>query len=164
MCDVFFHVTCDIQAVNSTHLYWEFVQSHKAASVFDDVAAAFTPKDAGAEAAADKNKDGDGDDHWSDIRDAYEDLVVEQAKVQDHAVTAAEAIDSFMASVESTQTSWLAEQEKIDSQMMQLLLQNQQVRLSMGGASDKKGVRGSRLVRDHLWIVQTTRDGSRDYC
>jgi acid phosphatase type 7 len=124
-----------LQAVNSTHLYWELVQSHRAPSADHSV--------------LDEYLNATG---RADILEAYGDVLQEQGV----------SPDAFMAEVQAQGERWVKSEQRRDAAVLEA---GEEEDLLLGGAKESFSgrVSGGRLVRDHMWIVQESH-GVREHC
>lgn len=126
--------------MNSTHLYWEFVQSHKAASIRgpnEDKRSLITSDSDWEEFPV----TGDNLDNILDFYLPYlERMQVDEKK--------------FVDALEVSAAQWLKEELRRDA-----YVKEESKRMSDNIISTS----GSRLVRDYLWIEQQYH-GLRDYC
>jgi len=128
-----------LQAVNSTHLYWELVQSHRAPSADVSVISEYL------------NKTG-----RADILDAYAEVLEAQGV----------GADDFMAEVATEGERWVKSELRRDAAVdAAAQAEGEEEETELGGAKESFSARfsGGRIVRDHMWIVQESH-GGRDHC
>lgn len=147
-----------LQAVNSTHLYWELVQSHRAPSVDTSMVEKFFNKIKNKTAKATDTEDVESEAEASaaakdeadqqDILDAYAGMLETQGVTP----------EAFMQEVQAAGERWVKSELARDAAVEQ---EEQEVRGVKESISAH--LSGGRIVRDHLWIVQENH-GIRDYC
>jgi acid phosphatase type 7 len=130
-----------LQAVNATHLYWEFVQSHKAASI------------RGPEESSRVKKEESSVMEWEPFSISEDSLESIMEFFRPHLADKHIKEKDFTGALEVSAANWLRDELRRDDEV------KRNIEKEDGGVSTG----GSRLIRDYLWIEQHNR-GLRDYC